>query len=209
MLSSFIITFRESLEASLIIGVILGYLSKTSQQKQNKIVYAGVLVGVIGSILGAFLFNKLAGGFEGKAEEIFEGITMIIGAILLITVILWMQKQKNIAQNLQNKIGVNIGNSGKISLFTLSFISVLREGIETVIFLSASTFASGENSLTGAILGILTAIVVGILVFFGSLKINVKKFFNITSILLVILAIWLFIQGLHEFEEAGLFPELF
>ena len=92
MIANFIITFRETLEAALIVGIILGYLVRTKQTKYNKTVYMGVVTGIIASIIGAFLFVRLAGGFEGKAEQIFEGITMLFGAFLLTTMILWMMK---------------------------------------------------------------------------------------------------------------------
>ena len=88
MVPSFIITFREALEAALIIGIILSFLARTNQTKYNNIVYLGVVSGVVGSLIGAFLFNHIAGGFSGRAEEIFEGFTMLTGAVLLTTMIL-------------------------------------------------------------------------------------------------------------------------
>ena len=83
MISSFIITFRETLEAALIIGIILAYLAKTKKERYNKIVYIGIISAVVASMMGAFLFNTLAGGFEGKAEQMFEGISMLFAAFLL------------------------------------------------------------------------------------------------------------------------------
>ncbi|PIN78651.1 high-affinity iron transporter, partial [Candidatus Woesearchaeota archaeon CG10_big_fil_rev_8_21_14_0_10_34_8] len=108
MISSFIITFRETLEAALIIGIILSYLAKTKETKYNKIVYLGVFAGVIASILGAIGFHYIAGGFEGAAEEIFEGITMMIGAGLLTWMILWMLQQKRVAQKLKDKVHFHV-----------------------------------------------------------------------------------------------------
>jgi high-affinity iron transporter len=139
MISSFIITFREALEAALIVGIILSFLARTNQTKYNNVVYLGVVSGVVGSVIGAFLFNHIAGGFSGKAEEIFEGFTMLIGAVLLTTMILWMMKQKHIAKELEEKVSVEITKVHKFGLFSLVFVAILREGIETVIFLSASS----------------------------------------------------------------------
>lgn len=102
MIPSFIITFRETLEAALVVGIVLSYLYRVKQTKHNNIVYAGVISGIVASIIGAILFTALAGGFTGRSEEIFEGITMLAGALLLTTMILWMMKQKHIAKKLEN-----------------------------------------------------------------------------------------------------------
>ena len=208
MIPSFIITFREALEAALIFGIIISFLSRTKQTKYNNIVYLGAASGIICSIIGAFLFNHLAGGFSGRAEQIFEGFTMLIGAVLLTTMILWMMRQKHVAKELEEKVSTEITEAHKLGLFSLVFIAILREGIETVIFLGASSFVSENNSIIGAVLGIVAAIFLGYLLFVGSMKINLKKFFNVTSILLILFAAGLVAHGVHELQEAGLIPIL-
>ncbi len=207
MISSFIITFRETLEAALIVGIILAYLAKTKRQKYNNIVYIGIVSAIIASIIGAFLFNTLTSGFTGRAEEIFEGIAMLFAAFLLTFMILWMLKQRHIVIDLHKKVDKEIDRQHKAGLFFLVFISVLREGIETVIFLGAASFiATTENSTIGAILGILVAIMLGYLIFVAGKKVNLKKFFNITSILLILFAAGLVAHGIHEFQEAKILP---
>ena len=206
MLPGFIITFREALEAALIFGIIISFLSRTNQTKYNNIVYLGAASGIAASIIGAFLFNRIAGGFTGRAEQIFEGFTMLIGAVLLTTMILWMMKQKHIAKELEEKVSTEITEAHKLGLFFLVFIAILREGIETVIFLGASSFVSEKNTLIGAILGIVAAIFLGYAIFVGSMKINLKRFFNVTSILLILFAAGLVAHGVHELQEAGLIP---
>ena len=208
MIAEFIITFRETLEAALIVGIILSYLYKTKQTKYNNIVYIGIVFGVVMSIIGALLFVNLAGGFEGRTEEIFEGITMLIGAVLLTTMILWMMKQKHIAKELEQKVGLKIDSAQRFGLFFLVFISILREGIETVIFLGATSFVSTNNILFGSLVGIVAAIFLGSLVFVGSMKVNIKMFFNITSILLILFAAGLVAHGVHELQEASIIPAL-
>ena len=206
MIESFIITFRETLEVALIVGIILGYLIKTKQTKYNNIVYMGIVFGIVASIIGALLFNYLAGGFAGRAEEIFEGITMLVGALLLTTMILWMMKQKHIARELEQKVAAKIAETYKLGLFLLVFVAVLREGIETVIFLGAASFVSTNNTLIGALIGVIAAVFLGYLIFVGSMKINIKKFFNITSILLILFAAGLVAHGVHELQEANIIP---
>lgn len=203
MISSFIITFRETLEAALIVGIILAYLIKTKKERYNNVVYIGIVSAVVASLIGAFLFNILAGGFEGRAEEIFEGVAMIFAAFLITFMILWMMKQKHIVIELHKKVDKEIKEQHKVGLFLLVFISVLREGIETVIFLGAASFVSTENNLIGALLGIVAALFLGYAIFVWSKRINLKAFFNATSILLVLFASGLVAHGVHEFEEAG------
>lgn len=206
MIPSFIITFREILEAALIVGIILSYLVRTKQTKYSNVVYIGVIFGIIASIIGALLFTSIAGGFTGRAEEIFEGITMLVGALLLTTMILWMMKQKHIARELEYKVSRELSEAHKFGLFSLVFISVLREGIETVIFLGAASFVSTDNNMIGALAGIIVAIFLGYAIFVGSMKINIKKFFNITSILLIIFAAGLVAHGVYELQEATIIP---
>jgi len=206
MIPSFIITFRETLEAALIVGIILSYLVRTKETKYNNVVYVGIASGIGASIIGALLFTIIAGGFTGRAEKIFEGITMLVGVLLLTTMILWMMKQKHIAMELEHRVNMELSEAHKFGLFLLVFISVLREGIETVIFLGATSFVSTNNNMIGALAGIIVAIFLGYAMFVGSMKINIKKFFNITSILLILFAAGLVAHGIHELQEATIIP---
>ena len=206
MIESFLVTSRETLEASLVVGIVLAYLNKTNNQNYRKTVYYAVIVGIIASIIAAFFFTVFAGGFEGKTEMIFEGITMLVGAFLLTTMILWMMRQRHIAKEIEGKVGRHLMNSQPLfshaGIFMIIFIAIIREGIETVIFLNAVNYANGINFIGGS-LGIIAAIIVGYLFFISTKKINLKRLFNISSILLILFAAGLVAHGIHEFEEAG------
>jgi len=207
MLSSFIITFRETLEAALIVGIVLAYLAKTKRTKYNNIVYIGIAAAVAASIIGALLFNSLAGGFEGRAEEIFEGISMLFAAFLITFMILWMMKQKHIIIELHRKVDTEIKEQHKAGLFLVIFISVLREGIETVIFLGAASFAAtADSNVIGAASGMIAAVILGYLLFVIGERIDIKKFFNATSVLLILFAAGLMAHGIHELQEASVLP---
>jgi high-affinity iron transporter len=208
MISSFVITFREALEAALIVGIILSYLVRTKQTEYNNVVYMGILSGIVASIMGAVLFVRLAGGFTGRAEQIFEGVTMLIGALLLTTMILWMRKQRYITLELEQRVKTELTENHRVGLFLLMFVAVLREGIETVIFLGAASFVSSGNSVIGASAGIVAAILLGYAIFVGSMKINLKRFFNITGILLILFAAGLVAFGVNELQEAKIIPTL-
>jgi high-affinity iron transporter len=210
MMESFLITSRETLEASLVVGIVLGYLGRTEQQKYNKVVYYGIGAGLILSIISAFLFTIFAGGFEGRAEELFEGTTMLIASFLLTTMILWMLRQQHIAKEIESKVASHLAKAqvsswGTWGLFFLILFAILREGVETVIFFGAISYTSGINWL-GGILGIGVAVAIGYLFFIGTRKVNLRKFFTISSILLILFAAGLAAHGIHEFEEAGVVP---
>src|SRR3989344_8876029 len=206
MLESFLVTSRETLEASLVIGIVLAYLNKTNNHDYKKTVYYGIFFGIIASIIAAFMFTVFAGDFEGRAEQIFEGITMLIGAFLLTTMILWMMQQRHISKEIEGKVEKHLMSTqlfSHIGIFMLIFVAIIREGVETVIFLNAINYASGIN-FVGGTLGIIAAIVVGYLFFISTRKINLKRLFNISSILLILFAAGLVAHGIHEFEEAGI-----
>jgi len=210
VLSSFLIASRETLEAALVIGIVLAYLSKTDNQQYKKTVYYGIVFGIILSVLAAVSFTLFAGGFEGRNEAIFEGSTMLFAAILLTTMILWMMQQKHISKEIENRVAkhvtkANFNQTYAYGLFALIVFAVLREGVETVFFFGAINYSSGI-SFIGATLGVITALAIGYLFFVGSRKVNLKKFFSITSILLILIAAGLVAHGVHEFQEAAVVP---
>ena len=210
MMESFLITSRETLEASLVVGVVLSYLGRTGQQKYNKVVYYGIGAGLILSLISAFLFIIFAGGFEGKGEQLFEGITMLVASILLTTMILWMLRQHHIAKGIESKVASHLAKAqmdswGIWGLFFLVLLAVVTEGVETVIFLGAVSYTSGIN-FVGGLLGVGVAITIGYLFFMGTRKVNLRKFFTISSMLLILFAAGLVAHGIHEFEEAGVVP---
>ena len=206
MIASFVITFRETLEAALIVGIVLSYLNRTSNTSYNNIVYIGSALAIIASLFGAVIFNNVAGGFSGRAEEIFEGVTMLVGALLLTSMIIWMMRQKHLAGDLENKVATELTEAHRFGLFLLVFVAILREGIETVIFLQAASIVSEENNLIAALSGILAAGILGYAIFVGSMKINLKRFFNATSVLLILFAAGLVAHGVHELQEARIIP---
>ncbi|HLC18849.1 MAG TPA: FTR1 family protein [Thermodesulfobacteriota bacterium] len=207
MFASFIITFREVLEAALVVVIVLAYLKRTGQTRYYKNVWTGISTGVLLSILLAFFFNMVYGGLAGRTEEIFEGATMLVAAGLLTWMILWMAMQKNIAGKLETEIDRRIGEGHALGISALVATAVLREGVEMVIFMQAARFA-GSADLLGAVSGAALATSLGYLLFMGSRRIRVKTFFQVTSIILVLFAAGLVSHGIHEFEEAGILPSI-
>lgn len=207
MVSSFLIPFRETLEATLILGIILAYLHKTDNRHLNGYVYGGAALAVLASIVTAILFNQFAGGFTGNAEKLFEGVTMVLAAGILTYVIFWMATQTQFTQRIEHKVNEHLTNGTGVGLAAMSFFAVYREGVETVLFMGATLFAAGgDASLLLAGLGVAAAIVLGFLVFRTALRFNLKTIFNATSVLIILFAAGLAAHGVHEFQEAGVLP---
>ncbi len=206
-LASFLITLREAIEAALIVGILLIYVTKIGERKLKKQVWIGTIAGIVLSILTAVIFQFALGGFESY-EEIFEGFAMIIASLLLTWMIIWMLKTgKDVQKKLEEKVDISIKQQQKYGLLTLALISVLREGVETVLFL-AGIGATEDNPwivLWSGILGIVVALVIAFLIFYSGKKINLRTFFLITSIVLIIVAAGMFSHGIHEFQEIGWF----
>src|SRR3989338_6494402 len=120
MVSTFLIPFRETLEAALIIGVILDYLQKPGSSHLNKDVWSGTALAVVASVVTAVLFNNFAGGFTGKTEEIFEGVTMLLAAAVLTYVIFWMAVQTRFSQRIEEKVNDHLLNGKSLGLFAMS-----------------------------------------------------------------------------------------
>lgn len=208
MLSTFIVSFRETLEAALIIGIILAYLSKTGATKLNRHVYAGAALGVLASAITAVAFETFAGGFTGKAEQLFEGVTMLLAAAVLTYVIFWMASAKQFTQRIERKVNANIATGSALGLLALSFFAVYREGVELVLLVGASLFASsGGVPFAEVAAGTIAAVAVGYAAFKTALRFQLKTIFSVTSLLLVVFAAGLAAHGVHEFQEAGVLPE--
>ena len=207
-MAELIIVFREVLEASLIIGILYTFLKQTNQEESIVKLWQGVLVALVVSIIGSFVFQQFAGGFQGQAEKLFEGVVMIVAASVLGTVIVWMAKNKNIAEDLKGKAEQALSsNKVGLGIFLLAFISVFREGIETILFLYGVMMKQGGLSISLSLLGAGMGISVGYLIFVQGKKVPLKTFFNVSSILLIFVAAGMFAYGIHELESAGVIPD--
>jgi high-affinity iron transporter len=215
MLPTYLLSLREGLEAALIIGIVLGALQKIRRTDLASTVWLGTFLAVVISILTAFLLTTLGLSLEGKAEEIYEGITMLVAAGLLTWMIFWMSRQ---ARTLKAELeaGVNKAAAGKTSLFWLAFIAVVREGVELALFITAAFFAGSSEdlgvntiqTLTGVVLGLGTSILLGWSLFASTVRLDLRRFFQVTGFILILFAAGLVAHGIHEFNEVGWIPPL-
>jgi high-affinity iron transporter len=200
MLQAFIITLREGVEAALIVGITLAYLTKIGRAELRKTVYAALAAAFLGSIGAAIVISR-----THLNEDVFEGWIMLVAAFFVVTMVVFMMKTgRKLKGEIEGKVGLLAGNDAWFGLFVFIFLMVLREGAETVLILSAVSLNSTElQSFLGTLLGVLTAIVFGVMFVKGSVRINLPKFFRITTAILFLVAAQLLISGLHELSESG------
>ncbi|MCH8094687.1 MAG: FTR1 family protein [Chloroflexi bacterium] len=210
MVAAALIALREGLEAALIVGIVLGYLRKIGYLEGRKSVWLGVFAAVLAS-LGVALTIQLVGmELEGRAEGIFEGATMFLAVGVLTWMIFWMRYQARLIKtSLEQDVQQAVETGTRWGLILVAFLAVFREGVETALFLSAAAFATdGQSTLIGAALGLAAAILIGYLIYASTARLNIRLFFNITSVLLLLFAAGLLAHGVHEFQEAGLIPTI-
>ncbi|MDD2694479.1 MAG: FTR1 family protein [Anaerolineales bacterium] len=208
MLPGFLLSLREGLEAALIIGIVLGALRKIERPDLRLAVWGGALAAGVLSLGFALGLRRMGLTLEGHAEEIFEGVTMFVAAGILTWMIFWMYRQ---AQRLQRDLEANVRaaarHPGSKALFGLAFVAVLREGLELALFLTAtSLYTEARLTLAGGLLGLAAATFLGWALYTSTVRLNLRRFFQVTGVLLVLFAAGLVAHGIHEFNEAGLIP---
>jgi high-affinity iron transporter len=203
MLQAFIITLREGVEASLIIGIVFAYLSKIDRHDLKKTVYYALGSAVAASIVVAVVLSRLQ-----LNPDVFEGWIMLVAAAFTASMIWFMNKTaRSMKGEIEAKIQKVTGSASALGLFLLVFLLVLREGVETVLILAAVSLNSTELlSFIGTALGITVAVVFGVMFIRGSVKINLKRFFSVTSVILYFVTFQLLVSGLHELSENGILP---
>lgn len=200
MLQAFIITLREGVEAALIVGITLAYLTKIGRAELRKTVYAALAAAFLASI-GVAVFISRA----HLNEDVFEGWIMLVAAFFVVTMVVFMMKTgRKMKGEIEGKVGLLAGNDAWFGLFIFIFLMVLREGAETVLILAGVTLNSTElMSFLGTLLGLIAAIAFGVVFVKGSVRINLQKFFRVTTAIMFLVAAQLVISGLHELSESG------
>ncbi len=210
MFPSFLLSLREGIEAALIIGIIIGALTKLQREELKPVVWWGVGIALVLSILFGLGLSLLGMEFSGQFEEVFEGVAMLLAAGVLTWMILWMQSRGGeIQRDLEAKTAHATLNRGNTALFFLAFLAVFREGIELALFLIATRLASDPISvLVGAVLGLGCAILLGWMIFASTRRLNLRNFFQVTNILLLFFAAGMVAYGIHELNEAAWIPPI-
>jgi high-affinity iron transporter len=210
MLAGYVLGLREGLEAALILGVTFGVLKRMRRSELAPSAWVGVGVAVVVSVAAAAVLMAVGARLEGRAEQIFEGLTMLFASGVLTWMILWMSVQgRRIQLGLERDIEQAALQRQAGAIFTIAFLAVLREGVETALFLSAAAFQDPQAAVVvGGLAGIASAALLGWLLYRATIKLNVRRFFQITGWLLLLFAAGLFSHAVHEFVEAGFLPAL-
>src|SRR6267378_1817738 len=203
MLQAFIGTLREGVEAALIVGITLAYLGKIGRPQLRKFVYFALAAAFVASIGVAIVLSRTQWN-----QDIFEGWIMLAAAFFVVTMIIFMmQTGRALKGQIEGRVGMLAGQNAAFGLFLFVFLMVLREGVETVLILGAVSLNSTELlSFLGTLLGVSIAVLFGVMFVKGSVRINLQKFFRVTTVILFFVAAQLTISGLHELSENGVLP---
>jgi len=203
MFDALVVTLREGVEAALIVGITLVYLSKIGRPDLRKTVYAALVAAFAASIAGAVALSYLP-----ISQDSFEGWVMLIAAVLVVGMIIFMMRTaRKLKGEIESKVGSLAGGGSKWGLFLFVFLMVFREGIETVVILSGVSLNSTElMSFLGTLIGVALAVVFGVMFVKGSVRIDLRKFFRVTTVILLFVAAQLIISGFHELSETGVIP---
>ncbi len=196
MSGAFLIMLREGVEAALVVGIILAVLNRLGASGYNRHVAWGVAMAVVASIAFAGLADRVSDLFEGAGQEVLNGIVLAVAAATLTYVVVWVRGARGkLMSQLEQQVQEQVTTAKGVGLFTLVFLTVFREGFESVLFLwgvAASPGADMAAMLTGATLGLATAGAIVWALFAGGRRVPVKAFFNGTMVLLVLLAAGMF-----------------
>jgi FTR1 family protein len=206
LISAFLIALREGVEAALVVGIILVYLSRTGRQALSRFAWYGVAAASALSLAVAIALERLRISQDG-----FEGLMLLVAAVFVVTMIVWMNR---VARHLKKEIELKVetyaakaGRAAGLGIFLFVFLMVLREGAELALILRAVELSSeGLQTWIGTILGIAVAVAVGLFFFKGTLRVPLHRFFAVTSVILVLVAFQLALTGLHELSEARWLP---
>ena len=212
--AAFIIALREGIEAALIVSIVLAYLKQLGRTDRSRLVWLGTALAVLLSAATGTVIFTVGADFEGTAEQVFEGLVTLTAVGVLTWMIFWMRRQgARIKSELQHRVDTALV-AGGLALAALAFFAVLREGVETALFLFAAAEGTAVEGgavgaqLVGAALGLVLAVVLGVLLYRGGIRMNLRTFFKITGAILIVVAAGLFAYSVHELQEAGWFPFL-
>ena len=212
ILESFVVSLREGIEVALAIGMLLAYLNRTGRRKYGRFVQLGLGAAVLASLGMAAAVQRY--GLDAQSPVV-EGSLMFVAAALVTSLVIWMwHTGRSMRHRLERRLDTLMGTAetaaldsrSAVGVFAFAFLMVLREGVETVLFLAALSVAPGGSVLTtlgGSGLGLLLALLFGVLIVRGSVRIDLRRFFWVTRLVLLVLVAKLVAGGLHEFFEAG------
>jgi high-affinity iron transporter len=210
MLASLLLALREGMEAALIIGIVLGAVRKLGRPELAPAVWRGAGAAALTSLVVGIALTAFGLSLKEPAEQIFEGVAMLLAAGVLTWMIFWMNRQaRYIKPGLETGVRRAAMSGGSGALFGLAFLAVVREGVELALFLAASAMSSGEQgTVTGGLLGLVVAALLGWAIFVSTIRLDLRRFFQVTGAVLLLFAAGLVGHSVHELNEVGWFPAI-
>lgn len=209
MFANYLIGLREGLEAALVVGILVAYLVRTGNKDRLPAIWTGVGVAVALSLGVGALLTFTSNSLTFQAQEVFGGVMSLVAVVFVTWMVFWMRRAaRSIKGELEGRLSTALSAGGR-ALVVTAFIAVAREGLETAVFLwsavQAAAQADGSTSapLAGAALGLVTAGVVGYLLYKRAVRLNLSKFFTVTGAGLVLVAAGVLAYGFHDLLEAG------
>lgn len=209
-LAAAVLIFREGLEGALVLAIMLGYLRKLGRVERQWSVWAGALSAAALAVAFTVVLQLVGAQFDYPAKGIYEGATSLLAVAMLTFMVYWMSRQaRYIKGSLEQSMKLSLMQGASWGLFGLAFLTVAREGVETALFLSASAFGtSGMATLIGGLAGLGLAIIVAYAVYVAGARLNIRTFFKVTSVLLLIFGAAILRYAVQEFEEVGWLPSV-
>lgn len=212
MLAPFLIMLREGIEAALVTGIIASYLRQTNRSDWLPAVWVGIFLAVALSLFTGAVLQFMSAEFPQKAQELFEAIIGFIAVGVLTSMVFWMRKAaRSIKSDLHHSIdaAMEAGNGATWALIGMAFFAVAREGLESIFFLLAIFQQSpGASAPLGALAGVAVAVLLGFGLYYGGVRINLRRFFRWTGVFILIVAAGLLASVLRNLHEAGLWNHL-
>ena len=208
MIASLLIGLREGLEASIIVAILIAYLVKRDLRSQISRLWFGVAAAVVASLGAAGILALTSSELPEKAEQTFVGVTSLAAAGLITWLTFWMAEHaRHLKQELHSKLDSALTGS-QFALVGVAFFAVVREGLETAVFMVSAVQVSGSfsGSFLGLLFGLSISILIGYLVFKGVLKLNLGKVFATIGAALIVVAAGVLAYGAHELQESGILP---
>ena len=206
MLATFVIGLREGLEAALIVGIIAAFLKQNNRPDALRKVWAGVAVAVALCLAVGVLLQLLSAALPQREQEMLECVVAAIAVVMVSYMVLWMRAHsRDLKSDLQNAAGGALARGSAGALVAMAFLAVIREGLETAVFLLAAfqSAISPIQAAIGVILGVGVAVALGYLVYRGGVRLNLSRFFRVTGVVLVLVAAGLVMSTLRAAYEAG------
>jgi high-affinity iron transporter len=204
MLQIFVITLREGVEAALVIAIAVAYLKKTGRTDLMSTVYRALISAVLACVAAAWGFTKL-----GIGDDTYGGYTLLVSAVFVLSMVIWMNRHgTKIKGEIESRLQEDTDRAkGRWGVFLFVFLMIFREGVETVLLLAAVRLdTSGILQWLGALSGIGLAVLFGVSFVRGTVRVNLRQFFRMTTVILMVVVAQLAITGLHELSESRILP---